>query len=188
MFARGCVLAAASALVVIACGGGTDQPGPADGSTNPLGGDSGVPAYDSGMPPPPGDGGKVTKPKALGSPCTMDAECETGLMCNTSIAGGLCTKSCTMNGECTAKGGAVGACVQSICFAPCDVAADGGSIVDDAGKTKAACKNKALVCTAVAGATAPICLPNPDAGAGDDGGPGDATAAEAAPGPDATTD
>jgi hypothetical protein len=112
----------------------------------------------------------------------MDSECESTLMCDLNITGGLCTKACTMDGECTGKSGSVGACVSAVCFAPCDVAPDGGPLVDDAGKAKAPCKNKALECTDLPGKTIPICLPNPDAGPIDD------AAAEAAAGDDGGLD
>lgn len=168
-----CVLAAYGVLA--ACGGDSANPPPGgsiDSGNPPPGDDSGVsPADDSGNPPPPsGDSAAPpSKPKAIGSPCSLGTDCATGT-CDTSIVGGMCTEDCTSDTNCTEKGGNA-ACVNGLCYAFCKVAEDGGAPVADGGKVEGPCKNKVFQCEAEPGETAPVCIP-PDGGVvGDDAGP-----------------
>jgi hypothetical protein len=116
-------------------------------------------------------------------------------MCNLTFPGGMCTKACTMDSECSGKGGVSGPCIMMLCFASCP-GPDAG-VLTDAGTIKPPCKNKAFDCEAITGHSSPYaCLPNPEAGAGDagddggttDSGGGDATTEDAgdAGGTDAT--
>jgi hypothetical protein len=162
-----------SVVVAVACSssspGGSGMP---DASTNGM--DSGSPGDDSG--PILDTGAPVEagpRPKQIGSPCTADTDCTTGLTCNMTFPGGMCTKACAMDSDCAGKGGSVGACITMLCFASC-VGPDAG-VLTEAGTPKAPCKNKAFVCEPITGHT-PIyaCLPNAEAGTGDGGGgPGD---------------
>ena len=34
----------------------------------------------------------------VGSPCTVTTDCEIGLVCNTSVPGGMCTHGCSFEG------------------------------------------------------------------------------------------
>src|SRR5262249_31342323 len=116
-----CLAVAGCLLALIACSGQAENkpnatPDIDSGTTSPL----------DGSTPPVGDAGKVAKPKALGSPCTSDPECAQGLTCNTTFPGGLCTKACTADADCAGKRGSVGACINALCFAACNVEPDGG--------------------------------------------------------------
>jgi hypothetical protein len=145
------------------CSGDNKAAGPSDASI-----DSNAPADDSGPGvTPPGDGGRVSKPKDLGSACTTSTECKTGLMCDLSFANGLCTKACTTDTECAGKR-VSGACIDNLCFATCVLGA-----VTDAGRPRAACKNRSFACVDVPGRTAMVCLPGGDAGSTDAGLPSD---------------
>jgi hypothetical protein len=131
--------------------------------------DSHAPGDDSGTTIPTYDGGRPPKLKDIGSPCTTSAECRSGLMCDTSFPGGLCTKACTMDMECTGKR-ISGACVGNLCFAACVMGA-----VSDAGVPKPPCKNKAFDCVPVPGHAGMVCLPpSVDGGGMGDGGSGEA--------------
>jgi hypothetical protein len=169
--ARASILPLAWFLSAPGCSGDNKAAGPSDAST-----DSNAPADDSGPGlAPPGDGGRVSKPKDLGSACTASAECKTGLMCDLSLPNGLCTKACMTDTECAGKR-VSGACIDNLCFATCVLGA-----VTDAGRPKAACKNRSFACVDVPGRTAMVCLPpgdagSPDAGPTRDGGPTEAGA------------
>lgn len=41
-----------------------------------------------------------TPDRDVGAACTEDAQCKDGLTCDTRLPGGVCTKACTMAGEC----------------------------------------------------------------------------------------
>ena len=94
-----------------------------------------------------GGGGK----KRLGSDCTADADCRSGLMCDLSTPGGMCTLACAADATCT-DGRTTGVCISSMCYASCDPASDAGAI----------CKRKGYLCTGDTGHMG--CTPNPDAG------------------------
>jgi hypothetical protein len=163
-------LASGGLVVVAACsssspGGNGNTP---DASTSGM--DSGSPGddsgsiYDTGAPVEAG-----SRPKQIGSPCAADTDCTTGLTCNMTFPGGMCTKACAMDGDCAGKGGSVGACLMMLCFASC-VGPDAG-VLTEAGTPKAPCKNKAFDCEPITGHTPTYaCVPNPEAGTGDDGG------------------
>lgn len=89
----------------------------------------------------------------IGAPCTVNTECEYGQVCNSSGAGGFCTRGCTFDGSrgecptgstCTMSGSGIGTTVL-LCLPLCA----GGSGCRDgyecvaAGSTKiTACKPK----------------------------------------------
>jgi hypothetical protein len=192
---RGLVFASilGSVVVAVACssspGGNTTTP---DAATNGM--DSGSSGDDSG---PIADTGASPveagpRPKQIGSPCTTDSECTTGLTCNLTFPGGMCTKACAMDSDCAGKGGSVGACITMLCFASC-VGPDAG-ILTEAGTPKAPCKNKAFECEPITGHTPTYaCIPNLEAGVGDSGGgPGDGggtdSSADSTTGSDAPSD
>jgi hypothetical protein len=168
---RGVVFASILGSVVVA-GGCSSSPGGngtvPDASTNGM--DSGSPGDDSGSISDTGAPVEAgPRPKQIGSPCMADTDCTTGLTCNMTFPGGMCTKACAMDGDCAGKGGSVGACITMLCFASC-VAPDAG-VLTEAGTPKAPCKNKAFDCEPITGHTPTYaCLPNAEAGTGDDGG------------------
>jgi hypothetical protein len=175
---------------IAACAGETDQspattpPADAGNGIDSGGGKPGTgpdDTPDAAVDPGGGaDGGpKVPKPKAIGSPCTADADCAPTLSCDPAFTGGMCTKTCAADTDCAGKGGAVGACVDTKCFASCTVDADAGATDEDAGKTKGPCKNKTFACVAVPGRVDPACLPGADDGGTDSGVvPADAAASD----------
>lgn len=67
-------------------------------------------AQDAPLPRP--DGGST-----LGQPCTADHECSTGLYCERTLLGGMCTRPCTADSAC---GGAMAACHQGRCHLRCN--------------------------------------------------------------------
>jgi hypothetical protein len=174
---------AAWALFVAACGGdqassGGDDSGSFPDSTSSGGGESGVGGDDSGSLDAPSsttdgpsskDGSAL---KSIGSPCALDTECTSG-SCDTAVPSGMCTKTCAADTDCVEKGNHTGAaCVGTMCYEFCkDV--DGGTVTD-AGKVVAPCKNKTFQCVPVPTESVQVCMPNPDAGSGDDGGATDA--------------
>jgi hypothetical protein len=159
---------AAWVLFVGACGGsnqasgGNDAGSVPDSTSNTV--ESGV-DDDSSMDDAPIstiDASKPPRLKAIGSPCSADADCTSGT-CDTTFPNGMCTKTCATDPDCSEKGNKTGAaCLGTTCYEFCkDV--DGGT-VDDAGKVEGPCKNKAFQCVTVPKETAPVCMPNPDAG------------------------
>jgi len=172
---------AACTLLVAACAGqqassGGEDSGP--GSSSSGAGESGVGGDDSSAfdaPSSTTDGPSAkdgSALKSIGSPCSLDTDCTSG-SCDTALPNGMCTKTCAADTDCVEKGNKTGAaCVGTMCYEFCkDV--DGGT-VSDAGKVSAPCKNKSLECTVVPNETTPVCMPNPGAGSGDDGGTTDA--------------
>jgi hypothetical protein len=172
--AAACVFAVAS-VQAAACGGSSvDAKGGEDsGSTTVPGNDaaSGGGEDSSTAPPPQGDGSTGPSSgheggalKTIGSPCSVGTDCTSGT-CDTSIPNGMCTKACTADSDCTEKGNSTGAvCISAMCFELCKVVDAGATPAEDGGKTTAPCKNKALICEAVPGQPAPLCMPNPDGG------------------------
>ena len=160
-------LAGCIALTMAACSGQTADTTDNDGGTSspdagkvtPAGGDDTGSNGPDGSIPPASDAGKPSKPKAIGSPCSLDSDCDSSLTCNTTFPGGLCTKTCAADAECGGKQGSVGACINALCFAACAAATDAGAVPDDGGKPKSPCKNKAFNCETVPGETAQICVP-----------------------------
>jgi hypothetical protein len=160
-------LISGSLVVAVACSSSSPTGGgPQDASTMDSGGsgdDSGM-VLDTGAPVEAG-----MHPKAIGSPCLADTDCATGLTCNMTFPGGMCTKACAGDGDCMGRGGSVGACIMMLCFAACP-GPDAG-VLTEAGTPKAPCKNKAFDCEPITGHTPTYaCLPNAEAGAGDGGG------------------
>lgn len=101
---------------------------------------------------------------SVGGACTDNAACGDGLTCDTTVAGGYCTKACTMTGEtsecpagaiCDSVAGAAINCVQI-----CDTSED--------------CR-AGFECNGVSGSNVKACKPNDDpvadAGVPDAGGP-----------------
>jgi hypothetical protein len=180
---RACAIAACL-FVAVACGGQSEDEGSPGGVTTKDSG-GGVGPFDSGginpgdaTVDPTTDAGKPPKPKAMGSPCSADADCAAGLTCHAQFPGGACTKDCAADADCAGKGGSVGACIDSLCFAACSTSADAGAPVDG-GKPKAPCKNKAFECVSVPGKADPVCMPQGDGGGGDDdGGEADSSASD----------
>jgi hypothetical protein len=86
----------------------------------------------------------------IGGTCSSNGDCQSGLMCNTAIAGGYCTKSCTTvasTTECPAdsicdslSGGAGNGCEQ-ICTKQSDCR-DGLECDGVSGSNVKACKAK----------------------------------------------
>ena len=169
---RGLVVASILGSVVAAVACSSSSPGGngnvPDASTSGM--DSGPPGDDSGSISDTGAPVEAgPRPKQIGSPCTADTDCTTGLTCNMTFSGGMCTKACAMDSDCAGKGGSVGACITMLCFASC-VGPDAGVLTEE-GTPKAPCKNKAFDCEPITGHTpAYACLPNAEAGAGDGGG------------------
>jgi hypothetical protein len=170
-------LAGCIALTMAACSGQTDDTNNGNTSTPdsgnvtpPAGGDDAGsnPPLDDGSAPQADDAGKISKPKAIGSPCSVNSDCDPALTCNTTFPGGLCTKTCAASAECTGKQGSVGACINALCFAACAAPVDAGTVDADAGKPKSPCKNKAFSCQSVPGETQLICVPPTDDGGVDD--------------------
>jgi len=58
-------------------------------------------------------------PSTMGKACTADSACSAGLVCDTSMPDGLCTKTCQADTECGAGYG----CVDSKCMPGCNVRA-----------------------------------------------------------------
>ena len=169
---RGLVFASIVGSVVAAVACSSSSPGGSgtvpDASTNGM--DSGSPGDDSGSISDTGAPVEAgPRPKQIGSPCMADTDCSTGLTCNMTFPGGMCTKACAMDSDCAGKGGSVGACITMLCFASC-VGPDAG-VLTEAGTPKAPCKNKAFDCEPITGHTPTYaCLPNAEAGAVDGGG------------------
>jgi hypothetical protein len=187
--ARGAFSGAAVILVAMTACGGDDNAGraPSTGASTTSAGSGGsaasvVSTSSSTTGGPTGSGGSTgsggatgsggtsggpdagPRPKAIGSPCAADVDCVAGLHCDTSFVKGMCTKSCAMDNECTGRGGAVGVCLVSTCYASCVPAVDAGAS-DDAGTT-APCKNKSFACMEAPGHTSMACQPSPDTDAG----------------------
>jgi hypothetical protein len=85
----------------------------------------------------------------------------------------MCTKSCAMDTECAGRGGSIGVCLNSICYASCVPAVDAGASDDGGapeGGASAPCKNKSFACLEAPGHTSMACQPAPetDAAGGDD--------------------
>lgn len=123
---------------------------------------------------------KTSKPKDIGSSCTATAECAMGLMCDMSFPNGICTLACQMDSQCVGRR-IMGICVNSLCFAPCTPTAPVTDAGADAAPPKSPCKNSTFECVSVPNETSMVCLPNPEAGAGEGGPGGDAEV------PDSTT-
>lgn len=171
--------------ILAACGGDAVTSGTPDASTPSTSGggdDAGVGTGDDGgttvTPPATGDASAPKPkldggaPKVIGSPCSLGTDCASGT-CDTTVPNGACSKTCAVDADCTEKGNQTGAiCLQSNCVELCK-AVDAGAPATDGGKPTLPCKNKALSCETVPGASAPVCVYDADASTGDDGGPAD---------------
>jgi len=87
-------------------------------------------------------------PPNVGGTCTANGGCDDGLMCDTSVPGGYCTKACTMPGETT------GCPEDSICDAVAGTAMNCVKICDKADDCRAD-----QDCNGITGSSIKACKP-----------------------------